>query len=442
MDYIINGGKSLKGTIEVSGAKNVALKLIIAALLLKGKSTLHNVPRIRDVMSLVEIVNYMGGEVKFVGDHTVTVENKLNTFDLPLEYAARTRVSFMLIAPLLHTFKKAHIPNPGGCRLGARPVDRLAKTAEEIGATVVYHSDDGYYYVTLESSHAAQFNFSKVTHTGTELAVMNAILIPGESTITNAALEPEIDDMILFLNKAGGNITRDGTRITIKGSESLKATEFTIQYDRNEAVSYIIMSALFNGNIIVKNVELDRIECFLHYFKLAGFTYKADSNKNEFRIQAPSEILPVNIITEPHPGFMTDWQPMWALLMMHAKGESTIHETIFENRFGYVEEIKKFGAQASFYDPQVKNPHEVYQFNLEHSNTSLLQAIRILGPTRQHNGVVKMTDIRAGACLVMAALLSPGKSIVSGAEQIERGYENLIEKLRALGADIRAENIF
>lgn len=441
MEYLISGGKPLKGTISVSGAKNVALKLIIAALLLKGKTTLHNVPRIRDVVALVDIINHLGGEAQFIDEHTVTIENKLTKFHIPFEFAARTRVSFMLLAPLLKTFGKASVPNPGGCRLGARPVDRLAYTAEQIGAKVVYNSEDGYYYVTLSKPHAAHIEFSKVTHTGTELAIMNAVFVKGMSVIKNAALEPEIDDMILFFNKAGADIVREGTRIIVNGVSKLVGIDMAVQYDRNEAVSYIILSALFGGSIIVKNVSAPVITFFLKKFEKAGFTYEFDKEANEFRVKVPKVIKPVDVETAPHPGFMTDWQPMWALLMTHAKGESKVHETVFENRFGYVEELKKFGARISYYDPHVFDPDVVYQFNLTHVNTTLLQAIRIHGPTKLHNGIVKMTDIRAGACLVMAALLSPGESIVSGAEQIERGYENLINKLRALGADIRSENL-
>ncbi|MEK9178840.1 MAG: UDP-N-acetylglucosamine 1-carboxyvinyltransferase, partial [Patescibacteria group bacterium] len=405
------------------------------------KTTLHNVPRIRDVMALVDIVNHLGGEAKFIDDHTVTVENRLTKFHIPFEFAARTRVSFMLLAPLLKTFGKASVPNPGGCRLGARPVDRLAYTAERIGAKVEYNSNDGYYYITLSKPHAAVIKFAKITHTGTELAIMNTVFVKGISTIKNAALEPEIDDMIEFFNKAGAEIVRQGNNIVVNGVSELLGVDMTVQFDRNEAVSYIILSALFNGGIVVKNVSAPDIAFFLNKFQKAGFTYENNKEANEFRIKVPKIIKPVNVETAPHPGFITDWQPMWALLMAHAKGESKIHETVFENRFGYVEELRKFGAKISYYDPHVFDPDVVYQFNISHVNTTLLQAICIHGPTKLHNGIVKMTDIRAGACLVMAALLASGESMVSGAEQIERGYEDLISKLRALGADIRSENL-
>ena len=192
MDYIITGGKKLSGTIEVAGAKNAALKLMVASLLCSGRTVLHNVPRIRDVEALVDIVNYLGGEAKFIAENTLSIENKLTKNRIPLEIAGKTRVSFLLIAPLLFTFGKAIIPNPGGCRLGKRPVDRLVKVVEEFGAKVKYNSEDGFYYASLDKAKAFEFSFSKKTQVGTELAIMLSAKSSGKSTLHNVALEPEV----------------------------------------------------------------------------------------------------------------------------------------------------------------------------------------------------------------------------------------------------------
>lgn len=435
MEYIIEGGKILSGEVAVSGAKNVALKLLIAALLTEGYSKLHNIPRIRDIFSLIDIINSLGGTAKFIGKNTVVVKNTLKKKRIPLEAAVKTRVSFLLLAPLLFTFGEAEVPNPGGCRLGARPVDRLVAAASLVGAEIKYNSNDGYYYAKLNEKRGGRINFPKKTHTGTELALMLASRITNTTVIENASSEPEIEDLLSFLKLSGVSIKKQKDSLLVRGKERLKGVEKFIQFDRNEAVSFIILSSLFAGKIFVKNVNPAHITSFLTSFKKAGFKYEWEKKGGLFKVIPPKKIKPVDIVTGPHPGFMTDWQPMWALLMTQADGVSSIHETVFEDRFGYVNELKKFGAKIKFYTPKVDNFEKVYQFNWK-NNLSGKQAIKITGPSRLHNAVSRMLDIRAGACIVMAALISQGKSVIDGAEQVERGYENLPAKLKKLGAKL------
>ncbi|PJE63625.1 hypothetical protein COU89_02370 [Candidatus Roizmanbacteria bacterium CG10_big_fil_rev_8_21_14_0_10_45_7] len=436
MQYIINGGKPLSGTIEVAGAKNVALKLMVAALLLKGKTTLTNVPRIRDVVALVAIINALGGKAAFTDEHTLEIENTLTTHVVPLELAVRIRVSFLLMIPLLHTFNKAYVPNPGGCRLGARPVDRLIESITTFGGSISYSSEDGYYYAKVEQFTPGEYTFAKASHTGTEFALMNTSRIKGESVIHNAAHEPEIDELITFLNAAGAHIVRDGNDLLVEGNNELHAVEQRIGSDRNEVISFIVLSALFKGAITIHNVALKPIETFLEYCKQVGIRY-SESN-GMFDLQVEDAISPSDVVTAPHPGFMTDWQPLWAVLMTQAHGDSTIHETVFEQRFNYVQELNKHGAHIEFFDPPVTDSSSIYQFDVPPGTTPVNQAIRIHGPTKLHNAATVITDMRAGACLLFAGLISSGKSVISGAEQIERGYEDLIERLQKLGADVRS----
>ncbi|MCR4326089.1 MAG: UDP-N-acetylglucosamine 1-carboxyvinyltransferase [Candidatus Roizmanbacteria bacterium] len=437
MQYIINGGKPLSGTIDVAGAKNVALKLIVAALLLKGKSTLTNVPRIRDVVALVDIINTLGGHAVFTDEHTLEVENTLTTHVVPLELAVRIRVSFLLMVPLLHTFRKAQVPNPGGCRLGARPVDRLVESITTFGGSISYSSEDGYYYAHVEEAFTpGEYTFAKPSHTGTEFALMNMSRIQGKSVIHNAAHEPEIDELITFLNAAGAHIVREGNDIVVEGNDALQGVEQRVGSDRNEVISFIVLSALCKGSIIINNVSLKPIQTFLDYCKRVGITY-TESN-GTFQLQVAKTISSSDIVTAPHPGFMTDWQPLWAVLMTQAQGDSTIHETVFEQRFNYVQELNKHGAQIEFFDPTITDPSGTYQFAVPPGTTPVNQAIRIHGPTQLHNAATVITDMRAGACLLFAGLISSGKSVISGAEQIERGYEDLIERLQKLGADVRS----
>jgi len=440
MQYLINGQKPLQGMVSISGAKNASLKLIIAALLTDGVSRIDNVPRIRDVVSLLEIINYLGGEAKFIAKNTVQVENKLKSYHLPLEIGGKTRVSILLIAPLLHQFNQAILPNPGGCRLGERSVDRLIDSLKKMGARISYLSEDGYYHAKITKTKTAVINFAKKSHTGTELAMMFASRIPVKTVINNAAQEPEIDDLIVFLNQAGAKIRRQGQQILVTGKKRLSATQFEVQPDRIEAVTFIVLSALFDGRIMIKNVTLKSIMPFLKPFTKAGFDYQYNQEKQLLKIVQPKSIKPVSIVTAPHPGFLTDWQPLWTILMTQAQGSSTVHETVFENRLGYIQDLKRFGCKIDFYQPEVSAAEEVYQFNNYNPYKHRYQAIKIHGPTTLHNAYATMTDIRAGACLVLAALIAKGNSVISGAEQIERGYEDLLVKLTKLGAQARVVN--
>jgi len=439
MRYLIRGQQQLSGEVAVSGAKNAALKLIIGALLLTGKSRIENVPRIRDIIALLEIINYLGGEAKFVGPNTVEVENRLQKFTLPLEVAAGTRTSIMLLAPLLFTFKEAVMANPGGCRLGERSVDRLVDSLIRMGASINYNREDGNYYAQLDQPKPATITFSKKSHTGTELAIMFAARINGVTLIKNAAQEPEIDDLISFFNHSGADIKRLGETISIQGREQLQGVKMTVQSDRIEAVTFIILSSLFGGQIKVKNVNLKAIEAFLKPFCQAGFSYAFETKERIFKPILPPKILPQNVQTAPHPGFLTDWQPLFVLLMTQAQGVSLVHETVFENRFSYISNLCKFGAKIKFTQPEVVSPEELYQFNNYDKEKHRQQAVLISGPSRLHNAVATMTDIRAGACLVIAALVAKGLSVIDGAEQIERGYENLVSKLTQLGAQIKVK---
>ena len=439
MQYLITGQKPLSGTVVISGAKNAALKLIVAALLCEGTTTIENVPRIRDIESLLEIINYLGGEAKFVGKNTVTVSNHLNKYELPLEIASKTRVSILLIAPLLHQFKKAVLPNPGGCRLGERSVDRLVSCVMQMGAEINYHSQDGFYHCQLKKEQPGKINFAKKSHTGTELAIMFASRINEKTVINNAALEPEIDDLIKLLNLSGAKIKRNQEQITVEGKPKLTSSRIKVQPDRIEAATFMVLSALFQGKITLKNAPLVNLEPFLKSFVQAGYGYKYVKDNDLLTVIVPEQSQATDIVTGPHPGFLTDWQPLWTVLMTQSTGQSTVHETVFENRLGYVKDLRRFGAKIEFFQPMVKHPEQLYQFNGYLTEKHRFQAIKISGPTPLHNGLAKMTDIRAGACLVLAALIAKGTSVISGVEQIERGYENLVDKLRLLGADIALE---
>jgi UDP-N-acetylglucosamine 1-carboxyvinyltransferase len=437
---IIKGGLPLKGDVVLSGAKNVALKTCIASLLTDDKIVLNNIPKIRDVMILMELIECLGIRSKFT-DHRVVLE-RIKDIDpcIPLDVGARLRTSSLVLGPMLARYGKALIPNPGGCRIGARPIDRHIEALKKMGADIRYFPSDGYFHAEAAKLHGATIEFPKNTHTGTEAVILAAVTAEGTTIIKNAALEVEVDDLISFLKSMGADIIRNNNReIIIEGVKKLHGTEYSIMSDRNEEVTFAIAAAMTNGLITVRQSVLNQIPAFTEKFISCGGMVKViDKNTTQYGING--KIKPSHIVTTPHPGFMTDWQAPWAIFMTQAQGVSTIHETVFESRFSYVPELHKMGAKIDFYDPPVSNPEKFYNFNWNDRISGYHQGIKITGPARLHNAVMAMSDLRAGATLVLAALTAQGESVIHGADQIDRGYENNVGRLSSLGADIRRES--
>ena len=436
---IIKGGRKLTGSIFVSGAKNVALKAMVAACLTDQEVVIKNVPLISDFIVMVEIIRELGGKVKII-DHAARVHmKKFKKEKISLEEAGKIRTSVMFLAPLLARMGKAIIPNPGGCRIGARPIDRTVKGLEKMGYSAVYRSKDGFFYIKKKNNSKKEvaYRFEKSTHTGTEILIMVACLLKGtKTTLENAAAEPEIDELINLLNQMGAKILRTKERtIVIEGVDRLTGTEFTIGPDRNEIVTLAIAAIVTKGDILVKGAQGVDLSPFIQRLELANGG--VESQKEGIRFFYKGELVSVDVGTSIYPGFMTDWQGPWTILMTQAKGASVIHETVYENRFGYVGELKKMGANITLFNPDIKNPEKVYNFNLSDNSPSYFHAIRVKGPTRLHNAVVEVSDLRAGATLVLAALSAIGETVIFGAEHLDRGYEKLEVGLGSLGANIK-----
>lgn len=437
--YLVSGGIPLKGEVFVSGAKNVALKVLVAALLFDKEVYFSNIPRIKDVEIVLELINQLGGKAYFLAKNKVVVTGEeLRKTKIDLLYASKIRVSFMFFAPLLYKFGKAEIPNPGGCRLGGRPIDRSIKLIQAFGANVIYDSQ-GFYRASLTEKKIknTRYCFEKPSHTGTELAIMLGVLAEGETVIENASLEPEVDDLIKFLNQSGAKIKRKNRSILIKGVKKLNFDgEYKIMGDRNEAVTFAVFALATKGEVMIFGINSLVIKSFIDKVQEIGGEVEELDQRVIFRYK--NKLLPTKVVTSPHPGFMTDWQAPWAVLMTQADGISTIHETVFENRFSYVEELRKLGARIEFFQPKVKNPLTFYQFNLPKSKIPKYpQAIKIFGPVKLHNGVLNVTDLRAGASLLIGAAVAEGESVVNGVSVIERGYEAIDEKLREIGLKIK-----
>lgn len=440
--FIVTGGKPMNGSVSVSGAKNVALKVVIAALMLQKPVTLKNIPHIKDIEELLTLISDLGGKWEFVSKNTLLVDGtSLVQNKVDLLYGSKIRVSFMMFAPLLYRLGTALIPNPGGCRIGARSIDRTIDMMKQFGVQVQYNSKTGYYSASRMNNTftAIHYRFDKKTHTGTELALLFAACADGTTMLDNCALEPEIDDLIAFLNMNGAKIKRAGDSIMITGVQELSNRsskgEFTIMGDRNEAVTYAVLAMATKGDITVHGADAAHLGPFVEKVREAGGGI--EEKKNAIRFFYKKDLQHTYVVTLPHPGFMTDWQAPWAVLMTQAQGKSTLHETVFENRFGYVKELKKMGASITFFQPELEDPHHTYQFKSNKNKTYKNQAIEIVGNTPLHNAVLKVTDMRAGASLIIAALIAPGESVVDGATIIDRGYEDIVEKLSNLGASIR-----
>jgi UDP-N-acetylglucosamine 1-carboxyvinyltransferase len=433
--FVVVGGNSLQGTVTVSGAKNAALKALVAACLTDEEVVIHNVPLISDFFEMIEIIKGLGGNVSLT-DHTVTIQMKqFTSSEISLEKTAKSRSSAMLIAPLLARTQQAIIPNPGGCRLGARPIDRHIEGLKQMQAEIIYDSEDGYFHATTKGLQGTTYRFDKNTHTGTETLIIAAALAKGATILENAALEPEIDDVIALVNAMGGKVTRSNTRqITIEGVEKLHGAEFTISPDRNEIITFGIGAILTKGDIFIPNVKVPDLKEFLEKLAEVGGGYEEKDNGMRFFYKGA--LKATDITTEIYPGFMTDWQAPWGVLMTQAEGVSVIHETVFENKLGYITELKKMGAHAELFNPVVEDPKTIYNFNLEDDNPSYFHAVQIIGPTPLHEAVVKMDDIRAGAAVVLAALTAKGTTTIFGIEKLDRGYEKFDERLRSLGAKV------
>lgn len=433
---VVTGGNKLKGEIKVSGAKNVAMKVILAGLLTDEPIYVKNVPQISSVFGTAKMLKPLGLEVEFLSDHTMIIKGgNLKTHVISLEVGQLYRTASMVLGPLLARFGRAQVPNPGGCRIGRRPIDRHIEGLAAMGADIKYK--DGYFYGQADKLRGAHYKFNSNTHTGTETLILAAVLSHGETILENAAEEPEIDNLIILLNLMGAKIRRvEKRKIVIEGVKKLSGCEFTIMPDRNEVATFAIGAIATGGDIIVEDTQREYLKSFLSGLDAVGGGWEPITN-NKTRFFAGKRLNPTDIITKPYPGFMTDWQAPWALLMTQANGLSTIHETIYEDRFGYVSELRKMGAKIDFYHPRVSHPSQIYNFNWSDRKRENCQAIKIHGRIKLHNAIMEMTDLRAGITLVLAALLSDGESVIRGIEHVDRGYENIEQKLRKIGGKIK-----
>ncbi|MBU1110379.1 UDP-N-acetylglucosamine 1-carboxyvinyltransferase [Patescibacteria group bacterium] len=433
--YLIEGGIPLHGEYTVSGAKNAALKLLIASLLTSEPVTIKNVPRISDTEAILEILQFLGAKTQWRGQNEVVVEaKKINGKAIPLELASKCRASVLVLGALTARCHEAVVPGPCGEKVDSRPVDRHIDALRQLGVDVIA---EGSFFHARGGVQGGVIEFAKNTHTGTENVLIASVFTQGEVIIKNAADEPEIDNLIMLLNAMGAQIKRTQPReIRINGVEKLHAAKATVMGDRIEAVTIAVATAITRGEVQIKGILPEYLTAAFSKLQEIGVNFKVSQDKLLVWVTPETRFNPVGIESHPYPGFMTDWLPLFAALLTQAEGESVLHETIYPSRFAYIKHLKRMGAEIHLFNPTVGNANEFYNFNPEDNQPEYFHAARIFGPVPLMGTKLEADSIRAAAALVIAALAAKGPSELIGVEYIERGYEDLVGKFKKLGAKI------
>lgn len=437
--FIVWGGKKLKGTYVVSGAKNAGPKLPIAALLSKEKCFFYNIPRISDTYRTIDTLTSLGCKVRFTGKNSIEVESKyINSSEIPLESMSARQSVLFIGATLARTGKVTFHPIRGDA-IGKRPINRHLQGIKALGGVIKKEKNNVMEISMPTRPKSVTYTFEKNTHCGTENLILASVFNRGKVVLKNAAAEPEVDNLIKCLNDMGAKIKRIEPRvIEITGVKPfLRGTKTFSIYDRLEAATAIILSIMTGGKVAVKNANKKLLEPLIGDLKKIGVDIDFKNNVAKIKkIHKPLKTL--EIVTDWYPGFMTDWQPIMTLLLAHmAKGKSTIHERIFETRWRYLGELKKMGLRYELFHPKGYGA-KYYNFNNSEYSKKETYGAKVHGPTKFKASQLNSHDVRAGIDMLLASLVAPGKSIINDpANHIDRGYENIVEKLNALGADIK-----
>lgn len=412
----IEGGHILSGTINISGAKNSAVALVPASLLSDEEVKIDNIPNISDIDALNEILEYLGADVKREGSLMTINSRNIKSREIPEEISKKLRASYYFMSSLLGKYKHVEMYFPGGCSIGARPIDQTLKTFKSLGAKVI--EEENKYIITAEELIGTTIQLDMPSVGATINTLLVAAKAKGTTILKNAAKEPEIVSVATFLNNMGAKITGAGTsEIIIEGVDYLGSCFTEVIPDRIEAGTYLIAGALMGENLTIKNMIPDHISSLIYKLKEMGC--KMEIGKDYITISKSSNLKPIDVKTLGYPGFPTDLQQPLTVILTQASGISTLEETIYENRFQNVPYLNKMGANIEIKDKK----------------------IIISGKTDLTGCQVEATDLRAGACMVLAALIAKGETTITEIKHVLRGYENIIEKLEKVGAKISLEEI-
>lgn len=411
---VINGGKRLTGSVEISGAKNAVLPIMAATLLASGTFRIRNVPDLRDVKTMAHLLRIIGAQVEF-SDHTLTIDtSNCNFFEAPYELVKTMRASIYVLGPLLARFSQAKVSLPGGCALGPRPVDLHIKGLEQLGTQIELLG--GYITANAPRLRGAHINFDVSSVGATGNILMAAVLAKGQTIIENAAREPEISALAEFLVKMGAQIEGIGTaQLRVEGVEKLSPVEYDVIPDRIETGTFLMATAITGGEVEIQKTSRELVASLITKLHDAGVML--EESETTILCSAPQRLQPVNIKTAPYPGFPTDLQAQWMALMSVAEGSSVITETIFSERFTHVAELRRLGANIEL-----------------DGNTAV-----VTGVDKLSGATVMSTDLRASASLILAGLIAEERTDVLRVYHIDRGYEKIETKLKKLGAEIWRE---
>jgi len=409
---IIKGGKKLSGEVSVSGSKNAALPIFCATILAAGKHEISNVPFLRDINTTIKVLESLGAVVEGNG-HIVKIDaTNVNNVEATYDLVKTMRASVLVLGPLLARHGRARVSLPGGCAIGARPIDQHLKGLKALGADI--HLAHGYVEAKAKRLKGARINFDMPTVGGTEHLMMAASLAKGETVLENAAREPEIVDLATMLNLMGARIEGAGTdTIRIAGVSELSPVSYRVMPDRIEAGTFMVAAAITGGDIRISNMQLEHLDALV--FKLQDAGVEIINKDGVVRVKGPKKIRSINIKTRPYPGFPTDMQAQFMALMTVADGASVIAENIFENRFMHVSELMRFGADITV-----------------EGNSATVKGVKKLS-----GAPVMATDLRASASLILAGLAADGETEITRIYHLDRGYESIEKKLAGLGADIQ-----
>jgi UDP-N-acetylglucosamine 1-carboxyvinyltransferase len=416
MDQIVvRGSGPLRGEVEVSGSKNAALALMAAALLAPGESRLTNVPRLRDVTAMLELLEALGARAEWAGPHEVRIDaTDVSELEAPYELVRKMRASFLVLGPLLARFGSARVSEPGGCAIGVRPIDQHLKGFEALGGKL--RLDHGYVEATATRLRGGRVAFDLNTVNGTQNVMMAACLAEGETVIENAAREPEVVELAEMLLRMGADVRGAGSdRIAIRGVEALRGTRHRVSGDRIEAGTLLAAAVATRGDVTVQGVDPASLESTLEKLRTCGGSIETRPTAVRLWVEGP--VQPARVVTAPFPGFPTDMQAQLMAVLTLAEGSSVVTERVFENRFMHVPELQRMGADIALSG----------------------RSAHVTGVRQLMGAPVMATDLRASAGLIVAGLAAEGDTVVSRVYHIDRGYERIEEKLRGLGADIRRE---
>ena len=413
---IIEGKNGLTGTIKISGAKNSAVALIPASILCDEPVTINNVPNISDIDALNDILKFLNAKIERKSGTIKIDASNITNAEIPEEISKKLRASYYFMSAILGKNKKVEMYFPGGCNIGKRPIDQTLKAFEALGATVIENNNK--YKIYAKNLIGAEINLDMPSVGATINALFASVRAKGITTINNAAKEPEIGNVIDFLNQMGAKIEGKGTsKITIMGVNELHSTSIEVIPDRIETGTYVIIGTLLGNNLKIDNVIPNHISSLIDKLKEANANIEVYDNY--IITNKSTELKHIDVVTKGYPGFATDLQQPLTALLTQCDGMSTLEETIYENRFNNVEYLNKMGADITIYN----------------------RKIHVKGKTELKGSAVKATDLRAGACMVIAGLIAEGKTTIDDIEHVLRGYENIIEKLQNVGAKIEIEEI-